>query len=140
MLFSYTAFFLQKLIAKKWISLDTAAVIHAALLVILVFCSTAVVLERPWGPVQTFPFLMESLILFMKMHSYLATNREFAQGICRIYCLTLLDVDNHKDKEEDSKSLRYPHNVTLANYTYFLLIPVLGIQLKLGSSLTCFSV
>lgn len=54
------------------------AVLHPIILLGILVGSTLLVLERRWPPIQTAFFLAEMLILLMKMHSYITSNKEAA--------------------------------------------------------------
>ena len=82
---------------------------------------TSVTIKKDWGVVQTGFFTVELIILMLKMHSYLVSNREHA---------ILAKMKDENEPENASKKLRYPKNVTISNFFWYLLYPVLVYELE----------
>jgi len=78
--FSVSAFALQKAIAKNWIKSDKIAMtFYWCIQSTILFGSLFVLYERKWPVVQSSFFFTEFFIIMMKVHSYIFSNREFAQ-------------------------------------------------------------
>lgn len=90
-----------------------------------------------WPMVQTAAFVMEMIVLYMKMHSYIATNRQLAinytkrLAIAAVAAAAAADKSQSSDggagitEEERADPSCYPNNVTLYNFWDYLLIPTL---------------
>jgi len=79
---SWSAFVLQKMILKGYVTSDWVAISlqHTFQMSVFVYgVSVSLYLNLP--TIQTGFLLMEMLVLLMKMHSYIVTNREFANNL-----------------------------------------------------------
>lgn len=108
------------------------------------------VIGKEWPVVPMGTFLLHMIVLVMKMHSYLATNAEFAaqqhrqrQQQPRDGALHRSNGTSKKASEGDNESesngrntkrdgqlVSYPDNVTFWNYFYFLCVPTLVYELN----------
>ncbi len=120
------------------------------MLTISIFCiGTVIAIEREWGTIQTTFFAVEIIVIVMKMHSYLTTNREYGET----YEL-LKKNQKRKDENPTSESnipkkvnnppesgnghtegedevhlpKNFPRNVTVLNFIEFLIVPTLIYQ------------
>jgi len=86
-----------------------------------VYWTFYVVNRSEWGVIQTGFFTTELIVFMFKMHSYLATNKEY---------FYLAESPSLSKEEHNNKKLRYPNNVTLSNYFWYLIYPVLVYELE----------
>ena len=77
-LFTFTAFFLQVAVARRWIGGVLVPLLQHLLQAALFALAALFIYARDWPWVQSGSLMMHAIILFMKMHSYTATNRELA--------------------------------------------------------------
>ncbi len=77
-------------------------------------------LEREWGITQTGFFVAEMLVILMKVHSYIMTNRYYAS----------LYFNQKKGDKEDQDIEPFPQNVTFSNFIIFLIVPTLCYELE----------
>lgn len=115
-------------------------------------------LWRKYPPVPGFCFIAEMLILFMKMHSYYMTNRKFglmqsdsaknrdkakssppaerrapngnATTEQKPHLRADKDLSDSAYKPFEDAEVKFPDNVTFANYLYFLAAPTLVYELN----------
>lgn len=78
-----------------------------------VLIATAVCWMKQWPGLQVATYLMHACVLFMKVHSYLDVNQ-------KMHLQVQLEKRRKRKDPED-----YPNNVTLANFTDFLLVPTI---------------
>ena len=109
-LFSFSAFFHEKLVADGYIPRLLTYVAPTLLYAALFSMSYAFTYYRQWPWPQSGSLTMHTIVLFMKMYSYINTNRELA-------------LDHTKERPEST--VHYPNNITLFNFIDFLLVPTL---------------
>mmetsp|Transcript_19721 Transcript_19721/g.27502 ORF Transcript_19721/g.27502 Transcript_19721/m.27502 type:complete len:436 (+) Transcript_19721:39-1346(+) len=118
--FSMSAFVLQKAIAANWLRNDKIAMsLYWCIQGTILGGSLFVLYERNWPVVQSSFYFTEFFLIMMKIHSYIFSNREFAQ-----------ETKQKSKDDSNDKSIRYPANVTLKDYIYFLLVPTLVYQME----------
>jgi len=123
-LWSFLVYILQKFIVKRLISDAFAIGLYICVLFSMLIGTVIVALERNWPVVQTAFFLSEGLVLSMKIHSYFMTNRMLAKES------RILESKGEISQYKDGTYLRYPQNVTISNFVFFLLIPTLVYEIE----------
>lgn len=146
LLSSFSTFFLQKCLVKFNFPRSTSNFVHYSTLAIVFFSSVRLIYAVNWPLVQTVFFLVEMLVLEMKMQSYYVSNQELTeQSTDRVPNANgspqemeiekdgdknVPIVENNPTNDDNQKKLRYPQNVTLYNYIDFLLIPTLCYEIE----------
>lgn len=111
--YTFIAPLLQKLVIMGLVPLRLSLVLKHFFQTILIFGSIYVIMKRDWRWLQSSAFISHSIVMFMKMHSYLSSNYELHEAM-----LT--------GKSSPRKGgAQYPNNVTFANYLDYLLVPTL---------------
>jgi sterol O-acyltransferase len=93
----------------------------------------AIAVDRNWPMVQTTFFLLETLVLLMKMHSYIMTNREYDKQFVANNQQRVKPEGNEPSAEQGesiTRKVQYPDNVTLKNYVFFLVVPTLVYEMS----------
>eukprot|EP01117_Protostelium_nocturnum_P018054 TRINITY_DN7465_c0_g1_i1.p1 TRINITY_DN7465_c0_g1~~TRINITY_DN7465_c0_g1_i1.p1 ORF type:complete len:448 (-),score=92.65 TRINITY_DN7465_c0_g1_i1:61-1404(-) len=116
---SFFSPFLEKLIVRGIVAVPLAYIIQSVAEVALVVGATTVAVKANWPLVPTIFFLAETLILFMKMHSYFFTNRELQMA-----------VKEKKSEITSRTTTQWPQNVTWFNYVDFLVVPPLVYEIE----------
>jgi len=119
--YSASAFFLQKSITAGWLHSDSyiSHILQHVLQSFLFVYAIVVVYHINWPFVQSATFVLEMLVLFMKMHSYIMTNRVLALRYEeKIKKGTL-------SPQEKTSPTFYPNNCTFVNYVDYMLVPTL---------------
>jgi hypothetical protein len=80
-LFTFTAWLLQAAVARRWVGGWAVPVLQHLLQAALFGLAALFIYARDWPWVQSGSLMMHAIVLFMKMHSYTATNRELA-AVC----------------------------------------------------------
>lgn len=78
---SFSAFFLQKAITAGYVTGIWVHILHHGIQTVLIFSAVALTLlpsADPWPMSQRVAMLAQTVCLFMKMHSYIMTNRHLA--------------------------------------------------------------
>jgi len=124
----FGAFILQKLIVARAIAPRMELILqHLFQSCLFVYCLSFIWLrDFPW--LQSASFLMHTIVMFMKVHSYLSTNRELAYQVALRASKISGSGDDWGTSDEEmykKNKVLYPHNVTLRNFVYYLLVPTL---------------
>jgi len=141
----FTTYLLQ-LVRIHWISAvngKSTYVFHVISLFLLVAMPTKAIVHYQISPLVSAPVLMYICVLFMKMHSYFATNSILAQELhksplpnspLKQSTNPIESTNTHKNNSgsfteeewnDDDGTISYPNNVNFASYCYFLLVPTL---------------
>ncbi|KAI8075270.1 MBOAT, membrane-bound O-acyltransferase family-domain-containing protein [Gongronella butleri] len=139
----------SKLIVKGYLPYDSIGVILQHVGQTLFLCVAIYwVFHRDWPWVQSGFFIMHSIVMMMKMHSYTTLNGDLSIKLKRLTRLkkklaawvaihktpspeTMTTADDmeqeiqYLEEELVHGAVRYPNNVTLHNYIDYLLIPSL---------------
>jgi sterol O-acyltransferase len=110
-LWTYLALILQWLVLKGMPNKLAIIFQHCTQSLMFVF-TFYIVITRDWGVSQSLFVSALVLVHFMKMHSYTLTNRDLREKWF-----------------VDPNSSKYPHNLTVRNFTYFLVAPTLVYQI-----------
>ncbi|KAJ2347554.1 Sterol O-acyltransferase 2 (Sterol-ester synthase 2), partial [Coemansia sp. RSA 2673] len=92
--------------------------------------------SRGWPWAQRCFFALHTVVNWMKVHSYLSTNRRLACTLRTANELRAADSGSDKERLEALEAelcpygTRFPHNVTLSNYAMFQLSPALVYELE----------
>ncbi|KAI8972369.1 MBOAT, membrane-bound O-acyltransferase family-domain-containing protein [Pilobolus umbonatus] len=86
---------------------------------------------RQWPWVQSGFFTMHTIVMMMKMHSYISLNGDLAIKYRRYRQLKASDDEKHEEELDFLRSelvhgkTRYPNNISISNYLDYLMIPSL---------------
>jgi len=116
-IWSFWAFFNQKLYANKIIPTWVMELIQHISQTSLLIMSVSLVLFKDWGISHTAFVLFQAIIHYMKMHSYNEVNYQFRQESeeCR--------------KRGINPGSEYPNNINLGDFWFYLVAPVLVYEL-----------
>lgn len=114
------ALFIERILAKKWLSNRAAVVIYVVLLVLHVSVPAVVTLYVQANPLYSSWALSVIVMETLKLVSYVHVN---------YWCRAARD-SGIKLQEDDEKAVSYPNNLTLTNLYYFMLAPTLCYELK----------
>jgi len=132
--YSFSAFWLQKLVLLRILPRVVVFILRVGIQVAFFVMGTVIAWERKWPFVQTAFFLLELLIILMKMHSYTMTNREYDKQLLaqpkKESKEESSDEDTSDTEEPKVKKMKYPNNVTFLNYLDFLMVPTLVYELE----------
>eukprot|EP00744_Colponema_vietnamica_P004820 GILI01007140.1.p1 GENE.GILI01007140.1~~GILI01007140.1.p1 ORF type:complete len:447 (-),score=126.18 GILI01007140.1:244-1584(-) len=117
---AYTALLLQNLVMMGLPSLLVHVLQHGSQ-AFLIFFSVWLAFHRDWSIVQTGFVVIQSIVHFMKMHSYTTTNRDLARAAKKA---------SDMSEEQKRAELVYPYNVSFSNFTYYMLCPTLVYEPK----------
>eukprot|EP00123_Amoebidium_parasiticum_P010549 comp20177_c0_seq1/m.25018 comp20177_c0_seq1/g.25018 ORF comp20177_c0_seq1/g.25018 comp20177_c0_seq1/m.25018 type:complete len:468 (-) comp20177_c0_seq1:42-1445(-) len=112
---TYGSYVLQQVIMGGWVAPGRAYVLHHIMLTLLFAASAGFVFYRDWPWPQTLFFQMHTCVTYMKMHSYIVSNRRLARQRAEL----------EKTDPKAAQQHPYPGCVNLANFTYFLFAPTL---------------
>jgi len=134
---------------KVVIAIDTLRVTMTlyVLLQLLMFCGTIYfLLAYKWPIIPTGVYLGEMVIITMKLHSYMMTNKEYESEMIqeelkkkkRRKDAKALPHSSHQlepngastSTTPETESVKFPDNVTLGNFFYFLCAPTLVYELE----------
>lgn len=129
---------LQKLFNLRFFSFTVTLLIQHIYQFLWLSVCVSWVFIRDWPWVQSGFFVMHSITMLMKQHSYLAVNREMGIKLQR---WTILYGMEQRTKEEDEELVelerdlqngktRFPNNVTFGNFLDFLVVPTLVYELE----------
>jgi sterol O-acyltransferase len=129
---SFSPVVLQKIILLRILPTIVISILRIFIQFAFFGAGIIIAIDRDWPLVQMSFFLAELLVLIMKMHSYIVTNRDLDKE----YTLKV-QVKNENDHEEvdtEGKTkfprIKYPNNVTFQNYLSFLLVPTCVYELE----------
>ncbi|KJE97084.1 MBOAT family protein [Capsaspora owczarzaki ATCC 30864] len=113
----------QKMIVARLIPQVLQIILHTALILSMLIVAPLLCIRFELGFTQSVYVIVETCVLVMKAHSYLASNRQFhAEAAHPDSSTNAADVSR--------KSVVYPQNVTLKNYLMYLLYPTLVYELE----------
>ncbi|GBB98452.1 hypothetical protein RclHR1_03230010 [Rhizophagus clarus] len=128
----FFAVLLQKAIAHGWIRWRyTGMIIQHIFQVTFLFVPIYWTFFKGWPWVQSGFFVLHTISMLMKLHSYSFYNDEREEGEKQ----QILDQLKNKIEQVEgylhspTGNIRYPENVTLTNYIDFLLVPTLVYEL-----------
>eukprot|EP01114_Cavostelium_apophysatum_P021513 TRINITY_DN7530_c0_g1_i1.p1 TRINITY_DN7530_c0_g1~~TRINITY_DN7530_c0_g1_i1.p1 ORF type:complete len:473 (-),score=89.62 TRINITY_DN7530_c0_g1_i1:50-1468(-) len=138
---SYNTFFIIYAVAHLGLSNSTAKLLHTVFLSLIWIGSMGNIIMADFPVVQRIFLLLETCVLVMKMHSYYVTNMEMrTMSKDEQHRHTLKNEalvreahsedDGELEDKKDRKLLQWPQNVTLGNYTDFLLVPTLVYEME----------
>ena len=110
--YSFIAFAIQKLLLWRIIPPFLSIILKHISQTILIFGSISIIVYRDWPWLQSSAFVAHTIVMYMKMHSYLTSNYEFHSQMI-------------KGSSSSPIKNQYPKNVTLLNYIDYLLVPTL---------------
>jgi len=117
---SFVVVAIQKCVIACKLSARLAFMLHFLWMLTFFSLSNVTLIVMKWPFVPTGTFLMELMILCMKMHSYLWVNRRLHFDPDSVY---------HKPPS-GSLPVNYPDNVSVKNFAFFLLAPTLVYELS----------
>lgn len=108
---------IQKLFVKCNLPVSLHVLLHGVFLSLFSVAAVVTISVHDWPLVPKACFLVEVVVLLMKVHSYFANNRRFmiAQGT---------------QSSQEEKKVVFPSNVSFSNFLDFLLIPTLVYELS----------
>eukprot|EP00743_Colponemidia_sp_Colp-15_P001405 GILK01001541.1.p1 GENE.GILK01001541.1~~GILK01001541.1.p1 ORF type:complete len:470 (-),score=70.38 GILK01001541.1:121-1467(-) len=115
---SFTALFLQKAILAglpPFLVLVCQHGSQAAMMAVMIVLSVA----RGWSVGHTGFIVVQSIVHFMKMHSYTMTNRDLAIAARE------KKKNDAETKEEEEHAVTYPENVNVQDFAYYMVAPTL---------------
>jgi sterol O-acyltransferase len=132
------------IVARGWIPRPVELVMQHAFQTTFLFVAVWWTLQRNWPWVQSGVFMMHTVAMLMKIHSYAARNSNFHQLDLKSKKLAKAIADKKKADEDAEEiqqqlmlveetlmpgSVRYPHNLTLSNWVDYLCVPTLVYEL-----------
>eukprot|EP00164_Ancoracysta_twista_P001531 GFYU01002009.1.p1 GENE.GFYU01002009.1~~GFYU01002009.1.p1 ORF type:complete len:554 (-),score=136.92 GFYU01002009.1:158-1819(-) len=117
--FSFSAVPLQQLLLMG-LNVTYVRIAQHTLQSLMFVASIRVIYEFDWGVTQTAALIIETIVLFMKMHSYTEIN-------IKLHAKRKEMLKEEPDRPElTSRSSRhYPNNISYRNFFFFLLVPTL---------------
>jgi len=150
---SFSVVIFEKIRVKRWLQDDFLNVLEHTATLGMLLGGVSTVLDKSWNLSASCFYLTQALILTMKMHSYVMTNRDLAlEQECKakgsphspLYsprkkqAIQQTTPNGNEQKEMPSQgdvvaeytSYKYPDNLTFRNYFMFLLYPTLVYELN----------
>lgn len=141
-LMSFTAFPIQKLIVLLNLPRSVQGLLHGSTLTAMFLWIMYQIWANPtWPLIPKASLCAQLMVLFMKIHSYLHNNREFARQAAQSEKEKSetngsdkksqeRNGDKKTENDESTKPIQYPQNVTLSNFVAFLFFPTLVYELE----------
>lgn len=107
---SFTSYFLQVLILKGLNPILATILQHATQSGLFAY-STYIIFKNDWCSTHTVFIIIQAVVHFMKMHSYITVNRDLRE-----------DYEDALKKGEQPRS-NYPNNVTVSDFCLFMFTP-----------------
>jgi len=125
---SFSVVLLQKLLLLRIFPRVVNFILRVTVICTFAVVSLLIAHKQNWPVVQTAFYLMELLILLMKMHSYVMTNRDFDKEL--LQRLQTKTADLKDPIPANAKTISYPQNVTFRNFLDFLIVPTLVYEIE----------
>lgn len=129
----FLAYLIQKMFIRELLPISWSLYIRHAFQGILVLGSAVFARYRQWPFPQTSVLILHSIAMFMKMHSYFSVN-ESLHKIWKIQDPVKKRVAEEIQRSDKciyyDGSQKYPNNVTLSSFIYYLIIPSLIYQVN----------